>query len=86
VSEAAVCKVPFLAQRQVMPQEECVLEWLQRSRTGIVVDDFKALPLDFLEQVRACKEVLATDCQENRAVFEVSRFVSELVAETYLEK
>jgi len=53
VSEAAVCKVPFLAQRQVMPQEECVLEWLQRSRAGIVVDDFKALPLDFLEQVRA---------------------------------
>ena len=77
VSEASVCGVPVVTERNAMPQEQCVLEWLSEHRVGVLVDSLEALPADVLQRAEACRAPLRA--LENRAVFELTKHLRELV-------
>ncbi len=78
VAEAGVCRVPFVTDREnVMSQELSVLDYIENEGVGIVVDSLENLPPDLLERCERCQKYLLR-C-DNRAVFEVSAKVIELI-------
>lgn len=79
VAEAAVCGVPFVTERRaVMPQERCVLKWLEGNAIGVAVKSLESLPSDLLDRVDACREALDR-LPPNRAVFEVAQRLRDVV-------
>ncbi|CAJ1395874.1 unnamed protein product [Effrenium voratum] len=80
-AEACACQVPLVVERHhVMPQEQAVLQWLQESCCGLVVDSLEQLPADLAEQAAACRQAL-TKLPPNDAVFEVADFLQQLMSE-----
>ena len=60
VSEACASGTPVVTERRyAMPQERSVLEWLQTTGVGVVVDDLERLPDDLLERANACAAAIA---------------------------
>ncbi|CAJ1384630.1 unnamed protein product [Effrenium voratum] len=68
-AEACACQVPL-----------AVLQWLQESCCGLVVDSLEQLPADLAEQAAACRQAL-TKLPPNDAVFEVADFLQQLMSE-----
>ena len=82
VSEASVSGAAFVSERKgVMAQERLVLDWIDESGAGVVVDDLTRLPPDLCERVRRCRPTVRANAAANRAVFEVRDLVTSLLAE-----
>lgn len=60
-----------------MEQEQCVLDYLRTSGAGVLVDSLEALPPDLFTLCNTARRA-ATEI-DNRAVFEVADFLSDVV-------
>jgi hypothetical protein len=79
VSETIASGTCFVTERQgVMAQERCVLQWMEESGVGVVVDSLCEPPADLCERVSACLPAVAAARDANRAVFEVADLVRSL--------
>lgn len=80
-AEAAVCRVPFVTERaRVMPQEVCVLKWLEHCGTALVVDNLEKLPADLFQSLHACREAFSK-LESNNAVFEISAHLEKMLSD-----
>jgi len=78
VSEAAICRIPFVAEAaNLMPQEHCALQFIKNMRTGIVLKSLEELPPDLPDQALACKKTLKM--HHNDAVFELAEYLQSLL-------
>jgi len=80
-AEAIACGVPMLIEsRNVMPQEQPVLDYLAGSGAGLVVQDLENLPEDLTSKVAECRRAIDA-LPANNAVFEVANYLDKLVME-----
>ena len=80
VSEACASGTPFVTERRnAMTQERSVLRWLEETKTGVVVDSLTDLPGDLFARVAACADAAVACGARNRAVFEVTATLRDLM-------
>jgi len=80
-AEAAVCRLPFVTERaRVMPQERCVLEWLENCGIALVVDNLEKLPADVFQSLHACRKAFSK-LESNTAVFEICAHLENMLSD-----
>lgn len=80
VSEACATGTPYVTEdRNVMPQERSVLDWITDSGAGFVVGSLAKLPDDLLGRVEKCRMAIATLRAVQPAVWTVAEAVHRLL-------
>lgn len=83
VTEACACGTPFVTERRyAMPQEQPVLQWINETGVGVVVDNLTELPPNLLERLEGCQPAIDAHRAARPAVWQVADGVHALLSST----